>query len=250
MPAIPLYIMNHVAVCASATQHGFLIVRGVLSPEEVALVIEALEQNVAIEGHEMHIDDALGGKSKQVLWNKPGNGTLGNLTRSERICGTAQALLGGEVRHYFNKRLLKKAGDPGVWQWHQDYSYALSLLMEVNLRRTDRFITAGRYWYKDYFLFPHMQTIWVALDKADRENGCLKVMRRSCQMGRIDHFVVGGQQVADAQRVEQLENHSLGGAVYCEMEPGDAVSARLKNLLSYIHAPVAVARNTCCVRYA
>ena len=54
----------------------------------------------------------------------------------------AQTLLGGDVRHYFNKRLLKKPGDPGVWQWHQDYSY----------------------WYKDFFLFPHMQTIWLALD--------------------------------------------------------------------------------------
>ena len=90
----------------------------------------------------MSIDDSLGGKSKQVLWNEAGWGTLGLLTRSERICGVAQTLLGGDVRHYFNKRLLKKPGDPGVWQWHQDYSY----------------------WYKDFFLFPHMQTIWVALD--------------------------------------------------------------------------------------
>lgn len=27
------------------------------------------------------------------------------------------------------------------------------------------------YWYKDFFLFPHMQTVWVALDKSTRENG-------------------------------------------------------------------------------
>ena len=65
----------------------------------------------------MSIDDNLGGKSKQVIWNEAGWGTLGLLTRSERICGVAQALLGGPVRHYFNKRLLKKPGDPGVWQW-------------------------------------------------------------------------------------------------------------------------------------
>ena len=128
-----------------------------------------------------------------------------------------------------------------------------------------------RYWYKDFFLFPHMQTIWVALDHTSAANGvfmlvadccgprsrgmlflcryrslaivvariavrgsfmscilmrvpgCLKVMRRSNQMGRIDHFVVGGQQVADAQRVEQLQHHPLGGVVDCVMSPGDAV---------------------------
>lgn len=28
-----------------------------------------------------------------------------------------------------------------------------------------------RYWYKDFFLFPHMQTIWVALDRMTPENG-------------------------------------------------------------------------------
>ena len=83
-------------------------------------------------------------------------------------------------------------------------------------------------------------------------------------MGRIDHFVIGGQQVsslhnmyathvfklrmkqmyvctnicemcmqlcriccaeqvADAQRVEQLQHHPLGGVVDCVMSPGDAV---------------------------
>ena len=45
----------------------------------------------------MSIDDSLGGKSKQVIWNEAGWGTLGLLTRSERICGVAQSLLGGEV---------------------------------------------------------------------------------------------------------------------------------------------------------
>ena len=138
---------------AKYNDEGFLVVKGVLSPQEVELVTEAMLQNEAIvrehwrtlrelcmrdsyrraprrctdvrsplscprqEAHEMSIDDSLGGKSKQVIWNEAGWGTLGVLTRSERICGVAQALLGGPVRHYFNKRLLKKPGDPGVWQW-------------------------------------------------------------------------------------------------------------------------------------
>ena len=43
-----------------------------------------------------------------------------------------------------------------------------------------------------------MQTVWVALDPSTKENGCIKVMRRSHKMGRIDHFIVGGQQVSVA----------------------------------------------------
>lgn len=58
---------------------------------------QAMEQTPAIEAHEMEIDDSLGSKAKQVLWNTAGWGTLGLLTRSERICGTAAALLGGPV---------------------------------------------------------------------------------------------------------------------------------------------------------
>ena len=41
---------------------GFLIVRNVLSADEVALVTEAIMRNDAIEAHEMLIDDSKGGK--------------------------------------------------------------------------------------------------------------------------------------------------------------------------------------------
>ena len=32
-----------------------------------------------------------------------------------------------------------------------------------------------RYWYHNGYLFPDMGTVFIAIDKCDRENGCLKV---------------------------------------------------------------------------
>ena len=32
-----------------------------------------------------------------------------------------------------------------------------------------------RYWYDNGCLFPDMGTVFIAIDKCDRENGCLKV---------------------------------------------------------------------------
>merc|ERR1712130_579171 len=97
--------------------------------------------------------------------------------------GVADFLLGGKgVLHYFNKMLRKKAGDLGQWQWHQDY---------------------GSYWYYDFFLKPDMLTVWVALDPAKRHNGCLKVIKGSNRIGRIDTKAIGNQRVVDPQRVEE-----------------------------------------------
>ena len=35
------------------------------------------------------------------------------------------------------------------------------------------------YWYNNGCLLPDMLTVFVAIDKADAENGCLKVVMRS-----------------------------------------------------------------------
>ena len=32
-----------------------------------------------------------------------------------------------------------------------------------------------RYWYNNGCLFPDMGTVFIAIDKCDQENGCLKV---------------------------------------------------------------------------
>merc|ERR1719265_222182 len=121
------------------------------------------------------------------------------LTRSTRVVETVAALLGGDVLHYHSKILSKEPQSGGVWNWHQDYGY----------------------WYKDYFMLPHMATAYFSVDAQTRANGCLKVLRGSHEIGRVDHWMLGDQQGADPERVEQaLSRYEV---VHCEMEAGDAV---------------------------
>lgn len=119
--------------------------------------------------------------------------------RSERMAGTMEILLGGEVYHYHHKMNMKEPFVGGAWEWHQDYGY----------------------WYNNGCLFPYMGSVMIAVDAATQENGCLQVIRGSHHMGRIDHGLTGEQTGADMERVvKALERMEL---VYVEMEPGDSL---------------------------
>jgi len=61
----------------------------------------------------------------------------------------------------------------------------------------------------------------VALSEANKENGCLQVIRGSHLMGRVEHGMAGGQKGADMEKVNvALERMEL---VYVELEPGDTL---------------------------
>jgi ectoine hydroxylase-related dioxygenase (phytanoyl-CoA dioxygenase family) len=95
--------------------------------------------------------------------------------------------------------IMKDARVGGAWAWHQDYGY----------------------WYQNGVLFPWLTSVFIAVDQATRENGCLQVIPRSHEMGRISHGLTGEQAGADPERVAAvLERLPLA---YVEMEPGDAL---------------------------
>ncbi|CAG5117835.1 unnamed protein product, partial [Candidula unifasciata] len=77
------------------------------------------------------------------------------------------------------------------------------------------------YWYKNGCLFPDMLTVFIAIDKCWKENGCLQILEGSHKCGRIEHVMVGGQTGADLERVEQLKK--VLPLKYVELEPGDAL---------------------------
>eukprot|EP00971_Amphidinium_carterae_P134063 2656639-Amphidinium_carterae.1 len=92
---------------------GYIVMKNTLDAEEVAIVMKTMEQSSFLSQYEMNVDSSLSGKpGKQTIWDKPGNGAMGALTRSERVVGVADFLLGGGgVHHYFNKMLRKEAGN-------------------------------------------------------------------------------------------------------------------------------------------
>ncbi|XP_038047430.1 L-proline trans-4-hydroxylase-like isoform X2 [Patiria miniata] len=180
-------------------QEGYFIVRSLLGAEEMQALGSAIDRDEGIRAHAFDIGDGEGRSSKLSLWSHPGSDVTGMLARCEKVAGTMEKVLGGEVYHYHTKLMMKEARTGGSHVWHQDYGY----------------------WYKNGCLFPDMGSVFIAIDKTDKENGCLQVIRGSHKLGRIEHIMVGGQTGADVARIEEAKK--VLELVYVELDPGDAL---------------------------
>ena len=180
-------------------QDGFLHIKSLFNTEEIDLLKKTAVEDRELDKHSFGRADGEGGTVRLSLWNHPGNNIYGMIARSNRVVNAVEDLLVDEVYHYHSKMILKDPEIGGAWAWHQDYGY----------------------WYQNGVLFPDLVSVFIAVDKATRENGCLQVIRGSHLMGRVNHVLTGDQAGADMERVnEALERMDL---VYCDMEPGDAI---------------------------
>ena len=178
---------------------GYVVVKGLLDPEETGLLARAARADRVLDQHSFGRADGEGGTVRLSLWNHPTDTIYGMVARSESIVGSAERILEGEVYHYHSKMIMKDPKVGGAWTWHQDYGY----------------------WYHNGVLFPLLTSVYIAVDPATRENGCMQVVRRSHELGRIEHFLTGEQAGADRARVDEiLKKLEL---VYVEMEPGDGL---------------------------
>ena len=180
-------------------EDGYVLARGLFAPDEIDLLGRAAREDRALDEHSFGRADGEGGTVRLSLWNHPGDSIYGMVARCERVVGSAEKLLGGEVYHYHSKMIMKDARIGGAWAWHQDYGY----------------------WYQNGVLFPLLCSVSIAVDAATSENGCLQVVRGSHQLGRIDHVLTGDQAGADPDRVAEVLKRME--VVYVEMEPGDAL---------------------------
>jgi ectoine hydroxylase-related dioxygenase (phytanoyl-CoA dioxygenase family) len=187
---------------AQYDRDGYLIVKNFLDEEQTDLLYSIATGDNVLRNNAFDLNDQTGKSTKLTLWFTPGNDTFGLLTRSEKIINAVKVLADdeGEICHFHSKLMQKEPKVGGAWEWHQDYGY----------------------WYKNGFLFPDaMISVMIALTKANKENGCLQVLKGSHKMGRIEHNFAGEQQGADMPFVEQaLEKFEK---VYVEVEAGDAL---------------------------
>lgn len=183
-------------------ENGYIIIKNILSPEEIDKLYKIAIVDDTMKKHAFNLNDQSGKKTKLSLWYKPGNDAYGLVTRSRRIVEAVSMLLDGdtEVCHFHSKLMQKEPKVGGAWEWHQDYGY----------------------WYKNEFLLPdQMMSVMIAITKANKENGCLQVIRGSHKMGRIEHGFAG-EQVGASQHYVDLALKTMEH-VYVEPEAGDAL---------------------------
>jgi ectoine hydroxylase-related dioxygenase (phytanoyl-CoA dioxygenase family) len=178
---------------------GYVVVRQFFTHAEVDLLYKIAIDDDLMKKKSFDRTDAAGLKTKLALWYSLDESLYSKFARSERIVHAVEQILGGKAAHYHSKLMQKEPKTGGAWEWHQDYGY----------------------WYQNGCLFPDLASVFIALDPATRENGCLQLLKGSHRMGRIEHGRFGSQTGADPERVEAaMKRMEL---VYCEMEPGDAV---------------------------
>lgn len=181
---------------------GYVVVKQFCSQPEIDKLYSTALEDDAMRKNALDLNDQTGKKTRLSLWFTPGNDVFGYLTRSEKMVNAVAQLLDSDapVCHFHSKLMQKEPKVGGAWEWHQDYGY----------------------WYKNQFIFPdQLLSVMVALTPANKENGCLQVIKGSHKMGRVNHGFAGEQVGADMVMVSNaLKTMEL---VYSELEPGDAL---------------------------
>src|ERR1700744_4750325 len=181
---------------------GYLLVKGFCSKAETDKLYKTAIEDEAMSKNALDLNDLSGKKTRLSLWFTPGNDVFGYLTRSEKIVSSVAQLLDSEasVCHFHSKLMQKEPKVGGAWEWHQDYGY----------------------WYKNQFLFPdQLLSVMVAITAANKENGCLQVIKGSHKMGRVEHGF-SGEQVGASQRFVSLALETMEH-IFVELKAGDAL---------------------------
>lgn len=180
-------------------ENGFIIAKSLFRKEEIELLGKTARADNAMDQSSTSRDDGEGNPVRLALWNHPGDGIYGMFARSKRMVNRVEQLLEDEAYHYHSKMVLKDAKVGGAWAWHQDYGY----------------------WYQNGVLTPNLCSVMIAVDKATVENGCMRVIRSSHKLGRINHILTGDQAGADMERVDEAKKRLE--LVNVTMNPGDAL---------------------------
>ncbi|MEO6906912.1 MAG: phytanoyl-CoA dioxygenase family protein [Abditibacteriaceae bacterium] len=178
---------------------GYILMEDVFTQQEVAAMINEVEQGERVAQTRRGTADSSGKKAGIAIWHELGDDIWAAASTHPEIVNKVRILLHEEIAFFHGKVMLKEAGSGGAWEWHQDYGY----------------------WYEQGYIFPRMLSAFVALDEATVENGCLQVLRGSHKLGRLEHGKVGTQTGANMDRITQVE--PFFERIHCTMKPGSVL---------------------------
>ena len=181
-------------------EDGFLMIPDYFSDDEMTRFSKVARRDKEILLNFPYTSlDADGRPTKLFVWSTLRNDLYSAYARHEALVRPWEQLLGGPVTYFHHKMMMKEPNTLGAWEWHQDYGY-----------------------YYERYLRPDMGGVMIAIDEANRANGCLEVLRGSHRFGRVNHARLGHQSehetAADPDRVRVLL--ACCERVYCEMTPG------------------------------
>jgi len=177
---------------------GYTIKKNLFSEDEINKLKKFIESS-SDKKNDARKTRSSTGKLSITLWDHPSDDLFGKFSTNERIVQPMEEFLGDEVYHYHSKIIWKKPGDGG-FDWHQDYGY----------------------WYHNACLYPDMGSCFIMLDRATKENGCLKVLKGSHKVGRIGHGISDTpEQTADMERIKELEKRHE--CIHITAQPGDVL---------------------------
>lgn len=183
-------------------EDGFIIIPKFFDLEEIESLQKLLAEDPDLKGSWTQRNTNKEGDNFRVaVWTELGNTLLGVIPRIARMVDATEALLGEKCYHWHSKIVKVQPGNSGL-AWHQDYDH----------------------WYQDGCLYPQLLTCTIAITPTNKDNGCLRVIKKSHLLGRLNHVIVkekGNQNIPESPRLEKiLEELEV---VYCEIEPGDAI---------------------------
>jgi phytanoyl-CoA hydroxylase len=182
-------------------QNGYTVVPDFLSPNEVAGLLDAIEQIVLGSTLAEHDKDRL-----EMEPNQPPDGTyvrriyepcshyplFNDLSEAGKLLDSAEQLLGSDLVYHYSKINMKPAEIGSVVEWHQDLSY---------YPLTNRDSLAVLFY----------------LDDTSQENGCLKLLPGRQQGPLLGHAREGYFQGKITEEVDASD------AVFAEGAAGTAI---------------------------
>ncbi len=185
-------------------QQGFVAVRGLVPPAEMATVARELAgihermDQAPPPGVGLAWEDGVTPRRiKQLMHSELVSPALNRILRSDAMLAVLRALIGSDVCLFHSKLLLKAAGQGTAVPWHQDYAY----------------------WKSDDNQ-PLMVNCQLAIDACDAGNGCIQFLPGSQARGLLPHLRA---QKTFGVYLDERYYFDRPDAVKVELQPGDAV---------------------------
>ena len=186
-------------------ENGFLAIDAITTPEEIARLIgvydQLFEQKAGrAEGNQFDLagtdEEGKAAALPQILGPRKYAPELADTLYEANARAISEQLLGPEISFTGDHAIFKPAGSGAPTPWHQDEAY----------------------W--DPGTHYHSLSVWMPLQEATLENGCMVFLPGSHQLEIVPHQSIGGD--TRVHGLEMLEPIDESKAVACPLPPGGA----------------------------